>query len=114
MRRWLRRAATQMSRAGKRFVLASGSDNQQELRFSCLLASARFPAAHLRAGSAYAAQILMPKVIKRTGESERGFITTLLTPVRCGREPRFGVRQAMWVVTLAFGGVAVMRLLLAQ
>jgi hypothetical protein len=56
----------------------------------------------------------MPKVIKRTGESERGFITTLLTPVRCGREPRFGVRQAMWVVTLAFGGVAVMRLLLAQ
>jgi hypothetical protein len=56
----------------------------------------------------------MPKVIKRTGESERGFITTLLTPVHCGREPRFGVRQAMWVVTLAFGGVAVMRLLLAQ
>ena len=38
----------------------------------------------------------------------------MLAPVNSRREPRFGVWQTMYVMTLVFGTVAVMRLLLAH
>ncbi len=44
----------------------------------------------------------------------RGFISAVLAPVNCRHEPRFGERQTMWVVTLAFGTMAFMRLFLAN
>lgn len=56
----------------------------------------------------------MPKVIYKADRSRRGFITAMLSPVNCRQEPRFGVRQTMWVMTLTFGTVAAMRLLLAH
>ena len=56
----------------------------------------------------------MPKVIYKADGSGRGFVTAMLAPVNCRQEPRFGVRQSMWFVTLTFGTVAVMRLLLAN
>jgi hypothetical protein len=57
---------------------------------------------------------IVPNVIYKDGETRAGLITTMLTPVRCRREPQFGVRQAMWAATLTFAGMAVLRLLLAQ
>jgi len=56
----------------------------------------------------------VPKVIYKADDTRRGFITAMLAPVNCRQEPRFGVRQTMWVMTLCFGTVAVMRLLLAH
>jgi hypothetical protein len=56
----------------------------------------------------------MQKAIYKADGTRRGFITTILSPVNCRQEPRFGPRQTMWVLTLAFGTVAVMRLLLAH
>lgn len=38
----------------------------------------------------------------------------MLAPVNSREEPRFGPRQTIWVVILAFGTVALMRLLLAH
>ena len=38
----------------------------------------------------------------------------MLAPVNCKHEPRFGVLAALIVTTLAFGTVALMRLLLAH
>ena len=38
----------------------------------------------------------------------------MLSPVNCRKEPPFGVRQITWLLTLCFGTVALMRLLLAQ
>jgi hypothetical protein len=67
-----------------------------------------------QAGAGYALKHTVPKVICKTDGIGRGFITDILAPVNCRREPRFGVRQTMWVMTLAFGTVALMRLLLAQ
>ena len=55
-----------------------------------------------------------PNTLYKDGETRAGFITTMLTPVRCRREPQFGVRQAMWAATLTFAGMVVLRLLLAQ
>jgi hypothetical protein len=62
----------------------------------------------------YAAKHAVPKVIYRADQASRGFITAMLAPVNCRREPRFGVRQTMWTVTLAFATVALLRLLLAN
>ena len=56
----------------------------------------------------------MPKVIFKADGVRRGFITAVLTPVNCKEEPPFGIRQTMWVMTLCFGTVALMRLLLAH
>ncbi len=56
----------------------------------------------------------MPKVIYKADETGRGFVTAMFAPVVCRREPKFGVRQAMWVATLTFAAMALMRLLLAH
>jgi hypothetical protein len=56
----------------------------------------------------------MPKVSYKADVTGRGFITAMLSPVNCRHAPKFGVRQTMWVMTLAFGTVAMMRLLLAH
>ena len=56
----------------------------------------------------------MQKAIYKADGIRRGFFTTILAPVNCRQEPKFGPRQAMLVLTLAFGTVAVMRLLLAH
>ena len=56
----------------------------------------------------------MPKVIYKADIAKRGFITGMLAPVNSREEPRFGPRQTIWVVILAFGTVALMRLLLAH
>jgi hypothetical protein len=56
----------------------------------------------------------MPKVIYKADATGRGFVTAMLAPVHCRQEPKFGVRQVMWAVTLTFGAIALMRLLLAQ
>jgi hypothetical protein len=56
----------------------------------------------------------VPKVIYKADPSRQGFVTAMLVPVFSRREPKFGVRQAMWFATLTFGGMALMRLLLAQ
>jgi hypothetical protein len=65
-------------------------------------------------GAAYADKDAVPKVIYKADGTRRGFITAMLSPVNCRQVPKFGVRQTMWVMTLAFGTVAVMRLLLAR
>ena len=65
-------------------------------------------------GAVYASQNAMPKVIYKADGTKPGFITAILSPVNCRPEPKFGVRQTMWVMTLVFGMVAVMRLLLAH
>ena len=62
----------------------------------------------------YADKHTVPKVIYTTDGAKRGFITAILAPVHCRQEPRFGVRQSMWFVTLTFGAMALLRLLLAQ
>ena len=54
------------------------------------------------------------KAIYKAERTGPGFMTTILSTVNCRHAPRFGVRQTMWVMTLAFGTVAVMRLLLAH
>ena len=56
----------------------------------------------------------MPKVIYKANGTRRGFITAMLAPVDCRQTPRFRVRQTFWVLTLAFGTLALMRLLLAH
>ena len=56
----------------------------------------------------------VPKVIYTASDSSRGFINAMLAPVNCRHEPRFGVRQTLWITTLTFGMVALMRLLLAN
>jgi hypothetical protein len=56
----------------------------------------------------------VPKIIYTANGAKRGFITAMLAPVNCRQEPKFGIRQSMWFVTLTFGTVALMRLLLAQ
>jgi len=71
-----------------------------------------FPLPH--SGPLYANEYAVPKVIYKADGTRRGFITAMLSPVNCRQEPKFGVRQTMWVMTLAFGTVAVMRLLLAH
>jgi hypothetical protein len=38
----------------------------------------------------------------------------MLAPVNCKHEPKFGMREALLVMTLAFGTVAMMRLFLAH
>ena len=38
----------------------------------------------------------------------------MLAPVNSKHEPKFGVREAVWVVILAFATVGLMRLLLAH
>ena len=65
-------------------------------------------------GAVYADKYGMPKVIYKADGTRRGFITAMLAPVNCRQAPKFGVRQTMWVMTLTFGTVAVMRLLLAH
>ena len=65
-------------------------------------------------GAVYAGKYAMPKVIYKADGTRRGFITAMLAPVNCRQEPRFGVWQTMFVMTLTFGTVAVMRLLLAH
>ncbi len=65
-------------------------------------------------GAVYADKHTVPKVIYTADGARRGFITAMLAPVNCKQEPRFGVRQTMWFVTLTFGMVALARLLLAQ
>ena len=65
-------------------------------------------------GAVYAVKYAMPKVIYKADGTRRGFITAMLAPVNCRQEPRFGVWQTMFVMTLTFGTVAVMRLLLAH
>lgn len=56
----------------------------------------------------------MLKDIYKANGTERGFITAVLAPVGCRQKTRFGVRQTIWVLTLAFGTLALMRLLLAH
>ncbi len=56
----------------------------------------------------------MPNKTYKARKPRRGFISAVLAPVNCRREPRFGERQTMWVVTLAFGTMAFMRLFLAN
>jgi hypothetical protein len=65
-------------------------------------------------GAEYAGLYAMPKAIYKAGETGRGFITIMLSPVNCRQEPKFGVRQTVWMMLLTFGTVAVMRLLLAH
>jgi hypothetical protein len=62
----------------------------------------------------YAANYAVPKVIYKADGTRRGFITAMLAPVNCRKEPHFGVRQTMWALTLCFGTLALMRLLLAK
>ena len=57
---------------------------------------------------------MVPKVIYKAEETGRGFVTAALAPLNSKQEPKFGVRQAMWVATLVVGTMALMRLLLAQ
>ena len=67
-----------------------------------------------RSGAAYADKNGVPKIIYTTAGAKRGFVTAILAPVNCRQEPKFGIRQSMLFVTLTFGTVALMRLLLAQ
>ena len=62
----------------------------------------------------YARKKTMSKAIYKADGARRGFVTAVLAPVNCRQEPKFGVRQTMWMMTLAFGTLAVMRLLLAH
>jgi hypothetical protein len=57
---------------------------------------------------------VVPKVIYKADGPSQGFITTILSPVNCRHLPKFGIRQTLLVMMLAFGTVAVMRLLLTQ
>jgi hypothetical protein len=57
-------------------------------------------------------QQAVPKVIYRTNQTRRGFITAMLAPVNDKHEPIFGVRQVIWTVILAFATVAQARFLL--
>ena len=54
------------------------------------------------------------KVIYKADGTRRGFISSMLAPVNCRREPRFGVRETLAVMVLVFGTVALMRFLLAH
>ncbi len=56
----------------------------------------------------------MAKVIYQADRSRRDFITAMLAPVNSRYVPRFGVRQTLLTMTLAFGTVALMRYLLAH
>jgi hypothetical protein len=38
----------------------------------------------------------------------------MLAPVNSQHQPKFGVRQTVWTLTLAFGTVALLRFLLAN
>ena len=62
----------------------------------------------------YADKDAVPKVIYKADGTARGFITAMIAPVNCRQEPKFGVWQAVCVMALAFGTVALMRLLLAH
>jgi hypothetical protein len=54
------------------------------------------------------------KVIYRADKTKRGFISSMLAPVNCRQEPRFGVRETLMVMALVGGTVALMRFLLAH
>jgi hypothetical protein len=56
----------------------------------------------------------VPKIIYTANQTNRGFISAMLAPVNCRREPKFGVWQTLLVTTLTFGTVALMRVLLAN
>jgi len=56
----------------------------------------------------------VPKVIYTANHANRGFISAMLAPVDCRREPRFGLRQTLLGMTLTLGTMALMRLLLAS
>jgi len=56
---------------------------------------------------------IVPKVIYTANEANRGFISAMLAPVDARREPRFGMRQALWAATFVVGAMVLMRLLLA-
>ena len=58
-------------------------------------------------------QVAVPKVIYTANEANRGFISAMLAPVDARREPRFGMRQALWAATFVVGAMVLMRLLLA-
>jgi hypothetical protein len=79
-----------------------------KLAASILISSSPF------SGAGYAFRHTVPKVIYKASETRRGFITAMLAPVDCKQKPRFRVRQTLWVLTLAFGTLALMRLLLAH
>ena len=70
--------------------------------------------AHFNCGSGYASKVTMLKVTYRADGTRRGFVTAMLAPVNCRQEPRFGVREKLLVMSLAFGTVGLMRLLLAH
>ena len=65
-------------------------------------------------GSAYALHNIVPKVIYKADDTRAGFVTAMLSPVHSSPEPRFGVRQALWIVTLTFGAIVLALLLLAK
>ena len=77
--------------------------------FGCC--STSFPSASWRG---ICSQASVPKVIYKADGTRRGFITAMLAPVNCRREPKFGVRETFLVMTLAFGTVALMRFLVAH
>ncbi len=56
----------------------------------------------------------VPKVIYRADHARRGFIAAMLEPVNKRPLPKFGVRQTLLILALAFGLVALGRLLLAN
>jgi hypothetical protein len=56
----------------------------------------------------------VPKVIYRADGTKRGFITAMLAPVNDRREHRFGLREGALLMTLIFGTVLLMRLLLVR
>ena len=66
------------------------------------------------AGAGYAPKHAVLKNTDNPAKARRGFISNMLAPVNCRREPRFGVRQTMWTMTLTFGAIALMRLFLAN
>ena len=65
-------------------------------------------------GLAYASRITVPNGTNKNGLSEQVSIPAMLVPVCRAQEPRFGIRQAVWVAILAIAALAVMRLLLAK
>jgi hypothetical protein len=54
------------------------------------------------------------KVFYKADRAKRGFIASMLAPVNCRQEPRFGVLETLCVMTLTFGTVTLMRFLLAH
>ena len=56
----------------------------------------------------------MANVVYKTDGGKRGLVTAMLAPVNSKPEPKFGWKQAICVLILAFGTVALMRLLLAH